>query len=567
MSIVAISDGSSSKIGLEELLNLAAQLNFHNLESKDAEDYLKILRSFEAVLDSIKQAPDYEPPSLRPQETIADRNYWKADSNPFNAWSHQCHLKSAAPTSQLLAGRTIVIKDNISVGSLPTTMGLPANAFAGNESYTVSPIDAVVVERILAAGAIIKGTSTCESYCASPLSFTAATGLVHNPRLHGYTAGGSSSGSAVLVAAHQLSLEGNGQWGDTVELAIGSDQAGSVRVPASFNGLYGLKPTFGLVPYTGAGSMCSMIDHLGPIAVTLEDIAALLQVMAGYDGLDPRMTPQSPLTEAVKPYTTLLAHRRAANLSEVNPARGLKIGLLKEAFAMPDIDNEVKETIIRQTTEYMSSIGASVLEVSVPMHAEGPAIWTAATRPSMSSTLCQGQPLGQLVYQPPHCELKWPSSQETYDSLTKLNPAVINIMLSELFARKHANSGIAAKAHRKALELREAYDLALEQVDVLVAPCTPGVAMPHPESHAGHSKDAPGIMDRLKSAIGLTSNTCPFNVTGHPALNVPCGFLPALTAPEIKLPFGMQIIGRRWADDQVLEVAALFELGRDRSNA
>jgi amidase len=156
------------------------------------------------------------------------------------------------------------------------TLGAPASILSENGVFPTSSIDATVVSRLLGAGAVIKGTSTCECFCASPLSFTSATGPVHNPRLHGYTAGGSSSGSCALVAAQVLESQGNGRFGQTVELAIGSDQAGSVRIPASYNGLYGLKPTFGLIPYTGAASMSPMIDHLGPIASRLEDIARLL---------------------------------------------------------------------------------------------------------------------------------------------------------------------------------------------------------------------------------------------------------------------------------------------------
>lgn len=550
-----------TKIGLEELHKLAAQLNFHELQPQDAEDYLTILRSLEAVMNTIDEAPDYIPSALKPQATTAARRFWKPQEidNLFNAWSHQCNLKAESPETDLLAGRAIAIKDNIPVGGLPTTIGLPPSAFATN-SYTVSPIDATVVSRILAAGAIIKGTTTCESYCASPLSFTAASGLVHNPRLHGYTTGGSSSGSAALVAAHGLALTESDHWKNTVELAIGSDQAGSVRVPASFNGLYGLKPTFGLVPYTGVGSMSTMIDYLGPIATKLEDIAVLLEVMAGYDGFDPRMTPESPLRDAVKPYSQILAAQRQHNSNHSEPGRQLKVGILKESLSMPGVVEDVRDTITRNATQYFGIVGCSVVEVSVPMHTEGPAIWTATTRPSMSSSLCQGKTLGNLAYQPAHTELKWPPSQHTYDDLTALNPGVTNIMLSELLCSDHMKPSLQAKATRKVFELREAYDRALDEVDVLVAPCTPTTAMPHPASSSEGGAE-PRILRRLESAIGMTSNTCPFNVTGHPALSIPCGSLPAKTAPETLLPIGMQIIGRRWADDEVIGAAALFEKG------
>lgn len=264
-----------------------------------------------------------------------------------------------------------------------------------------------MVSRILEAGDIIKGTSTCESFCASPLSFTSATGPVHNPLLHSYTAGGSSSGSAVLVAAHHLaSRGGSSPSGQTVELAIGTDQAGSVRIPASYNGIYGLKPTFGLVPYTGAGSMSPMIDHLGPLAAELEDVAVLLEVMAGYDGYDPRMTPETPLVHRIKPYLKLLLQARQEIQSKLNPGHKLRVGLLKESFHIPGVAADVRDIVYQAATRYFEAIGACVVEVSIPMHQQGPTIWTAATRPSMSSYLCQGNPSGHLSFLSPHVQTK-----------------------------------------------------------------------------------------------------------------------------------------------------------------
>ncbi|KAF4466291.1 Amidase, partial [Fusarium albosuccineum] len=329
-------------------------------------------------------------------------------------------------------------------------------------------------------------------------------------------------------------------------------------IPASYNGIYGLKPTFGLVPYTGAASMSPMIDHIGPLAATLEGIAALLEVMAGYDGYDPRMTPETPLKHQVKPYLELIKQSRQKIGTSFRPGEKLIVGLLKEAFYMPGVDEEVRNTVYRETRRCFEAVDASVVEVSIPMHQQGPTIWTAATRPSMSSYLCQGNPSGHLSYSAPHTQLKWPPSQEIYETLTLNNPAVVNIMLSEKFSRDQVKPGLVAKAHRKVFELRAAYDDALESVDVLVTPCAPTVAMPHPPEGGGVP-----ILDRLGVAVGLTSNTCPFNVTGHPGLSVPCGFSTGKDLDEVPLPIGMQIVGRRWADDKVLEAAALFEKGRE----
>lgn len=555
---------NSSNITEKNLRAFADQLHIHAMDEGDAEDYLTLLRSLEAVLRTVDNSPDYIAPDLLPQTTLDPRRFWKPASkdNPFNGWSHQCDIRAAVPSSRLLSGRTIAIKDNISVGGLPTTLGMPHTLFATN-SYPISPIDAVVVSRILKAGGIIKGTSTCESFCASPLSFTSATGPVHNPLLRNYTAGGSSSGSAVLVAANRLAFRRNhSSTGHTVELSIGTDQAGSVRVPACYNGLYGLKPTFGLVPYTGAASMSPMIDHIGPLAAELEDIAALLEVMAGYDGYDSRMTPETPLVHQVKPYLTLLSQVRHEIQSTSKPGHKLRVGLLKESFHMPGVAADIRNIIYQAATRYFEIIGASVTEISVPMHQEGPVVWTAATRLSMSSHLCQGNPSGQLSFLSPHTQIKWPPSQTTYETLTEINPAVVNIMLSEKFARESCKVGLEAKAHRMVFALRAAYDSALEHVDILVTPCAPTVAMPHPDQTGPDGRRA-SVLDRLGVSVGMTSNTCPFNVTGHPALNVPCGFSTAKDHPNIPLPVGMQIVASRWADDKLIEAAALFERGRD----
>lgn len=110
-----------------------------------------------AILRSIDNAPDHIPPDLLPQRTQEYRRFWKPaiEDNPFNAWTHQCDLRTAAPANNLLDRRTIAVKDNISVGGLPTTLGVPVSLFPGTDGYPISPVDAVVVSRILKAGGII----------------------------------------------------------------------------------------------------------------------------------------------------------------------------------------------------------------------------------------------------------------------------------------------------------------------------------------------------------------------------------------------------------------------------
>ncbi|KAM0417116.1 hypothetical protein ACHAPT_012892 [Fusarium lateritium] len=568
MSIVSLTDGTlHSDLTLDLVQNLCDGLNVGISNEQDAKDYLRLLQSFEAVMSRVDRNPDYIHPALEPVPVSGDRHFWKPtlEENPFNAWSHRCSLRSTNPDNQLLSGYTVAIKDNISVGGVPTTLGTFALALSNDGTFPPSTIDATVVSRILRAGSEIKGTSTCESFCASPLSFTSATGPVHNPRLRGYTAGGSSSGSSALVAAHVMAHERGEYLGSTVTLAMGSDQAGSVRIPASYNGIYGLKPTFGLVPYTGATSMSPMIDHLGPLASNLEDIAAILEVMAGYDGIDPRMTPESPLLHQVKRYSQILAdYRERLNSSlETLP---LRVGLLTESFHVSGVAPQVRDTVYKAASLHFGAAGATVVDVSIPMHLEGPVLWTASTRPSMYDWLCKGKSSGYLNYLTPHIEPRWPPSQDMLEQLTSSNPAVVNIILSGLLNDARYKPSLEAKAHRKVFELRAAYDRALEDVDVLITPCAPTIAMPHP-GHSSTKGEEQTILERLSVAIGLTSNTCPFNVTGHPALSVPCGSSCPPEHAEVQLPIGMQIIGRRWDDEQVIMAAALFEKGRELNSS
>ena len=156
---------------------------------------------------------------------------------------------------------------------------------------------------MLDAGGTIVGKVHCEYFCFSGGSHTSAAGPVQNPRKPGYSAGGSSSGSAAVVAAGE------------VDMAIGGDQGGSIRIPSAYCGVYGLKPTHGLVPYAGIFPIELTLDHTGPMTATVADNAVLLEVIAGSDGLDPR---QMNVTTAA--YTNALT----------GDARGLKIAVVKE---------------------------------------------------------------------------------------------------------------------------------------------------------------------------------------------------------------------------------------------
>jgi amidase len=222
-------------------------------------------------------------------------------------------------------------------------------------------MDATIVTRMLEAGCTITGRAVCENLCHSATSHSAATGVVHNPYARGYSTGGSSSGCGALVAS------------GAVDMAIGADQGGSIRVPAGWCGIYGLKPTFGLVPYTGCASNEPTNDHVGPMTSSLLDNALLLQAIAGTDGVDDRSF-GAPEPSAVPGYhSKLLADPNPKNLT------GVKIGVIAESLTMPGFDPRVLDTF-RRSVEKFRELGATVEQVSIPMHTHGAAIWTGISK-------------------------------------------------------------------------------------------------------------------------------------------------------------------------------------------
>ena len=273
------------------------------------------LKSYDALMqanylayDAVDAMADYVPPVKYPR-TPGYRP--EGEENKYNAWYVKTEVKGAP--SGKLAGKKIALKDNVSLAGVPMM-----NGASTLEGYTPD-VDATIVTRILDAGGTIVGKTHCEYFCFSGGSHTCAAGAVHNPHKMGYSSGGSSSGSAVVVATGE------------VDMAIGGDQGGSIRIPSAFSGTYGMKGTFGLVPYTGVMPIEITIDHTGPMTRNVRDNALLLEVLAGADGLDPRQG-----TPKVSNYTEALG----------GGVKGLCIGIVKEGFGLPsseaDVDAKVK---------------------------------------------------------------------------------------------------------------------------------------------------------------------------------------------------------------------------------
>jgi amidase len=344
---------------------------------------------------------------------------------------------------------------------------------------------------------------------------------VQNPRKAGRTTGGSSSGSAALVAAGE------------VPMAIGGDQAGSIRIPASYCGIVGMKPTFGLVPYTGIGPLEMTLDTAGPMTANVADNALLLEVLAGPDGLDSRQH-----TARVDRYTEALRQG----------VKGLRIGVLKEGFghrnSEPDVDAKV-----RAAAEKFRSLGASVGEISVPEHLTlGFPVWAAIRGDAACVTLLEmnGFGINHDSFFPlsvMQAAMKWRDHADEFADTLK-----IATMLSKYTLHKYGGH-YYAKAQNLRRRLRAAYDAALRDCDLLLLPTTVMKATPIP------GKDASPQEVTRRSWEG-TRNTCPFNATGHPAISVPCGMSDGL-------PVGLMLVGKHWDERTIYRASAAFERSGD----
>ncbi|MFC5061260.1 amidase [Actinomycetospora atypica] len=430
--------------------------------------------------------------------------------NPYNAWYVTTSITEASDGP--LAGRTVAVKDNTAVAGVPMTNG--SDTFDGYVPST----DATIVRRLLDAGATIAGKAVCEDLCFSGASITANTGDVENPWDATRSAGGSSGGSAALVA------------GGIVDMATGGDQGGSIRMPAANCGLVGHKPTWGLVPYTGAFPIEASIDHLGPITRTVTDAALMLSVIAGADGHDPRQ----PTGIAADDYLGALSR----------DAAGLRVGVLREGFGLPESEPEVDDAV-RAAVSGLADAGMDVREVSVPWHLHGSKIWDVIATEGAASQMIENSGYGlnwKGLYDPELMEQygrRWSEDGARFPDTVKL------VLLAGKYGLNTTHGRHYAMARNLAPKLAAAYDARFAEVDLLVLPTMAMRASVRP------GRDAP-VVERLGRALEMLANTSPFDVTGHPVCSVPAGLVDGV-------PVGMSIVGRQFDDATVLRAAHAYE--------
>ncbi|KAI1144890.1 amidase signature domain-containing protein [Nemania diffusa] len=288
------------------------------------------------------------------------------------------------------------------------------------------------------------------------------------------------------------------------------------------------------------------------MAKTVRDCALLLEVIAGSDGWDDR---QPPLELGGYQLEFVQDLDALASLPKETMLDGVKIGLLSEGFQIPGQDENVVVSV-RSAAMKLGELGATISSVSVPKHLEAPIAWMVATSSCPRGSLLGDRHGRKQLHFPDRCELV--GQKLTQTQFAALGPGASYIYLAYLWAQERHGPKIHSKCMNLLKAVGDAYDLALKDVDVLITPTLPNLPVRLPE--AGYSEEPLKFMGMT---AGLIANTCPFNSTGHPALSLPVGFSPAREDPGVKLPVGMQIIGRKYRDIDCLKVAAAWEKAFD----
>jgi aspartyl-tRNA(Asn)/glutamyl-tRNA(Gln) amidotransferase subunit A len=404
-----------------------------------------------------------------------------------------------------LAGIPIGIKDNLCTKGIRTTCGSQIlNNF-------LPPYESTVTTKLAAAGAVMVGKTNLDEFAMGSSTENSAYQVTANPWDITRVPGGSSGGSAAAVAA-----------GECV-VALGSDTGGSIRQPASFCGVVGLKPTYGLVSRFGLVAYASSLDQVGPFGRTVEDAAILLQAIAGHD-------PQDSTSLDVK----VPDYRR----SLIPDLKGKKIGVIQETFG-EGLD-PVVATAIHKAIEQLKALGAEIQEISCPRFRYGLPTYYVIAPSEASANLAR------------YDGVKYGYRAEDADSLmamytqTRAQGFGVEVKRRIMIGTYALSAGYYDAYYLKAQKVRtlikQDFEAAFESVDVLVSPTAPTT------SFKAGEKTADPISMYLSDLM-----TIPVNLAGLPGLSLPCGF------DAQGLPIGLQIIGNILREDQVLQVAYAYE--------
>jgi aspartyl-tRNA(Asn)/glutamyl-tRNA(Gln) amidotransferase subunit A len=408
-----------------------------------------------------------------------------------------------------LAGVPLAIKDNLCTKGVRTTCS--SRMLEG----FVPPYESTVTDRLWRAGAVLLGKTNLDEFAMGSSTETSAFGPSRNPWDLERVPGGSSGGSAAAVAS-----------GECVA-SLGSDTGGSIRQPAAFCGVVGLKPTYGRVSRWGLVAFASSLDQVGPFTTSVADAAELLQVMAGEDPRD-----ATCLKAPVPDYGAALQQ----------PLEGVRVGLIRECFDQPGLDPQVKASVLA-AAEQLRILGCDLVEVSCPRFNDGIATYYVIAPSEASSNLARydGVKYGYRA-----------AADLSADSLAVMTARSRaegfgdEVQRRILIGTYALSAGYVDAFYRKAQQvrtlIRRDFDHAFTTVDVLLSPTSPGTAF----RFGAHTEDplAMYLADLL---------TIPANLAGLPAISLPCGF------DDQGLPIGLQLIAGVLEEPKLLQVAHHYE--------
>jgi len=486
-----------------------APLDWIQLRAEEAEELLPVIA---ALTDFDELVSRLEGEFTLPRPGSRDPGYSPGpDENPHNAFIRRCDVEGAS--SGPLTGLRVGVKDNIALAGVPMTNGSRATPF-------VPEHDAVVVERILAAGGRIVGTLNMDDFGAAGLGETSAFGPARNPVDPSRSAGGSSGGSGAAVRAGE------------VDLALAVDQGGSGRIPAAFCGVVAIKATHGLVPSFGIVHIDHTIDVVTPIARTVSGAARLLEVIAGEDWRDPQWVRGGIAT----------ADFAAAAGDGV---RGLRVGIVEESCSASICEPAVLEGVDR-AAEALAEAGASVGRLSIPLWRDGLAIFLpfiAHLAADMYRT--EGQGVGHLGAV--DVEAMRAYARRRREESAQLAKQVKCWVIADRYVHEKWQGIPYGRLHNLRLALRQRVSSALEDWDLLLTPTVPLTAPVLADSGVPFAEISGRTAERLPY------NTAPINLSGHPALSLPSG------ADRERMPTAVQLIGAHFDERTVFRAGFTLE--------
>jgi aspartyl-tRNA(Asn)/glutamyl-tRNA(Gln) amidotransferase subunit A len=409
----------------------------------------------------------------------------------------------------VLAGIPVGIKDNMCTKGIPTTC---ASKILEN---FVPPYESTVTQKLADAGVVMVGKTNLDEFAMGSSTENSAYQLTANPWDLERVPGGSSGGSAAAVAASECVV------------SLGSDTGGSIRQPASFCGVVGMKPTYGLVSRYGLVAFASSLDQIGPFGRTVEDAAILLGAIAGYDPKD-----STSLKVEIPDYTQFLKL----------DLKSMRIGIVKETFA-EGLDPAVEQAV-NQAIEQLKQLGAEIKEVSCPRFSYGLPTYYIIAPSEASANLAR--------YDGVKYGLRVPDAKNLIDMYARTRAMGFGtevkrrIMVGTYALSAGYYDAYYLKAQKVRTLIKQDFEKAFGQVDVLVTPTVPMTAF-----KAGEKTDDPLSM-YLTDLMTIT-----VNLAGLPGLSIPCGF------DDKGLPIGMQLIGNVLREDQLFQVAHAYEQSTD----